>query len=543
MESLFSMILAVVMAFTSVGGMTATIEDAVSFEMNISMDAEEILALADELRTDETVLSAVTDAVPVPAADSGTEAITEETIHTVKAIGDILNAVTLKGVATKDAAELDLMAGEDAVLLSLGMKNAEEGVTVASTLLNKEVIFVSAEAIQEQLRKQEEMQQQLEQLQQSLGTETAGASGTDLQGALDQMQNLDKEQIAKDCAEVGEKLAKEIEARKGETETGEFTVDGLAFTGRTPVNMTYKEFAELLLNCVRELAAKDSLKAAIQASGTDIDEEISKAIEALNAMETEPEFGLAIFTNADNGVYYVCDLVNKVTAEETAAEAETQPEAAETEATPEAAEEVKNHLAFGDVDGLNRAVIISEQGDRRMDIVSTGTKEGAINVNATILQKDSSGEISAKKDEAGNVDMVCNVKTEKADMTITVKTEKTEDDRIGFAFSLANGDADKAILAITGSAGKGGKLESVFEGDFKVTPITDLMEDTTGATAQRYALTAMAGLLRSVSILTKYVPEESGAWVTNQVKQMINSMMGIPTATKAPQEEPVVDGD
>ena len=178
---------------------------------------------------------------------------------------DIVGALTLKGVADKDNAELDMLAGDD-VMLSIGVKNAEDGgLIAASSLLGSQVISVSAETVQA-------LQQQMQ------------ASMTEASAGMGGLENLDKEQIAKDFAEIVEKAMKAFEEKKGETETGDFTVDDLKFTAKTPVNMTYTEFMELVLNSAKELLAKESLQPVVQAASKDKDliAEIDKEIEKLN---------------------------------------------------------------------------------------------------------------------------------------------------------------------------------------------------------------------------------------------------------------------
>ena len=161
MNQLLSVILAIAMAFASMTGMTAGTEDTVSFDAKITADVQAVMALS---------------------GTNGDE-IPEETQQVAKVAGDILEALTLKGVATKDAAELDLIAGEKDVVLSIGVKNDETGATVASSLLSGDVVFISAETL-----KQTEQQMQ------------SGSSAPDM-SVLQQLQGLDKEQIEKDCGE------------------------------------------------------------------------------------------------------------------------------------------------------------------------------------------------------------------------------------------------------------------------------------------------------------------------------------------------------
>ena len=99
----------------------------------------------------------------------------------------------------------------------------------------------------------EEVQAIMQQMGSSVNTAAIGG-----------IPEVDKEQMQKDSAELTEKLTKAFEEKMGETENGEFTVDGLAFTSRTPVNMTYEEAAELLLTSVNaSLAGSRGVRASL----------------------------------------------------------------------------------------------------------------------------------------------------------------------------------------------------------------------------------------------------------------------------------------
>ena len=250
MSSIVSILLAIALAFTSVGGLTANIEDTVSFDTKITVDAEAIMALAGQNSLEQLT------------AATGNKM--EEQKEIVKVAGDIISSLTLRGVASKDAAEAAILAG-DSVALSIGMKKDDSGVTAASSLLSNNVIFISAELIQQM---QDEMQKQQEQLAEqaaalaegqipAVGSVESAASSLDPQAIADILEKLDKEQIAKDIEEAGKKLTEGIEAKKGETETGEFTIDDMTFVSKTPINMTYPEFVEFLLTGAKELAAKE----------------------------------------------------------------------------------------------------------------------------------------------------------------------------------------------------------------------------------------------------------------------------------------------
>lgn len=466
MSQILSVILVIVMAFSSMGGMTSGIEDAVSFDAKISVDAEALLALAG------------TEGAEVP----------EETVQGIKVAGDVLNALTMRGTATKEAAELVLLAGED-IMLSIGVKGEEKGYTVASSMLSSDVIFVSNETL-------EQMKQEMEQ---------SGASVSMDTGSLDAMQNLDNEQIRKDCEEVGNKLTQAIEAKKGETQTGDFNVDGLAFTGRTPVNMTYPEFAELLLTCVKELAEKESLKPIMQMYPKNMGEEIDKAIEELKKQPEEdyPEIELVIYTDDDNCAYYVCYMSKQGNGMDVQAD--------------------QIYLAYGEVEGQTRAHADIEQPAQTADISYVGTKEGVYDLQAKIMDKTTNAEITASRDEAGKQDMVCSFKMESGDVKLVVKSEPVEGERVSFLADVYYGGTEKPLLTITGSAGKGGEIVSAFEGEkLNVIPFETLMdpENTTASGTLQMKLTA--GLLKCITIVTKNVPEDTAEWINGQIKQMMS---------------------
>ena len=510
MSSIVSILLAIALAFTSVGGLTANIEDTVSFDAKVTLDAEAIMALSGQNSLEQLT------------AATGNKM--EEQKEIVKVAGDIISSLTLRGVASKDAAEAAILAG-DSVALSIGMKKDDSGVMAASSLLSNNVIFISAELIQQM---QDEMQKQQEQLAQqaaalaegqipAVGSVQSAASGMDPQAIADILEKLDKEQIAKDIEEAGKKLTEGIEAKKGETETGEFTVDDMTFVSKTPINMTYPEFVEFLLTGAKELAAKESLKPLLDATGKDVGAEIDKAIEELkNQPESDyPEvFDLAIYTDADNCTYMVSDM-------STAGKEEM-------------------HIGYGDIEGQSKAKIIRNQGDDKMAITTVGNKDGVFDLTANIESKTSNGEIKAGMDEAGNLNMTCNIRDGEQEAKIVVSTEKAEGDRTNFVFALYFGNTEKPLMSFSGSFGKGGELVSVFEGEkITVTPIEKLM-DSESKEATVFGTTMIAGILKTVMVVTKNVPEETGNWINMKIKE---AMTPKTKTTEAPQEQPVVDGE
>ena len=472
MASMFSLILVIVMAFSSFGGVGAQMEGPVSFDAKVSVNAEALQAVV-----------------------GGNDAAT------LKVAEDILNALTLKGVADKEAVELDLFAGQD-VLLSLGVKNAEEGSTFASSLLGNNVVFTSKELI-------EQMKEQM-----MASAAQSSASSPDMQALMEAVQNLDEEQMQKDCAELEEKLTKAFNEKKGETETGEFTVDEMTFTGKTPVNMNYTEIMELLLNSTKELLSKESFQPIIKAFGEqlDINAEIDKSLEKLQNMaeEEKPVTQIVLYTDADGCEYCTVDMVRTIAA---------------TEETP--AKEEKVYVGFGTVDSLNRTHVTASADKMNMDIYAVKSEDGSADVKTVVTQEDVSAEATGTRDAAGNFNFEEKVSAKGVDVRIVMKTEGAGTDRTNFAMDIFYGDAEKALASITGSAGKGGEKVSVFEGEgVTVIPMEKLMDssDTTASSQLQVAL--MGGIMKGITTLTKNLPEDTASWLTSQIGAMMNPGSG-----------------
>ncbi|WP_337236121.1 hypothetical protein, partial [Vibrio cholerae] len=77
-------------------------------------------------------------------------------------------------------------------------------------------------------------------------------------------------------------------------ESGEFTVDGLAFTAKIPLNMTYGELMELILTCAKDLLGKESVKPLVEMFAKDSDPvaELDKALENLKNQPAEEKYEL-----------------------------------------------------------------------------------------------------------------------------------------------------------------------------------------------------------------------------------------------------------
>lgn len=473
MNQILSIIVAIAMAFTSMAGMTAGIEGAVSFDLKIGIDSEAVSALAA----------------------AGGEALPEETAQGIKVAADVLNALTLKGTADQEAAELVLLAGED-VVLSIGAKNDESGVTVASSLLGEDAVFVSAQMIGM-------MQQEMAQ---------SAASGTSATGVA-AASGLDQEQAAKDCEEAFAPLSQAIEAKKGETETGEFTVDGMVFTARTPVNMTYTEFAGLFLACLKDLMSRDSMKQIAQANGTDMAAEIDKAIENLKNQpeEEKPALDLAVYTDGGNGTYTVCSLAREAEAEGTANE--------------------KIYAAFGEAEGLGKVHVSVVQNTQEFEFLFDGDTEKGFEASVTVNDGHTYTVAAITGEETGRINAAAEYGTGDSKINIAAVCEPAEGERTAFTAEVYYNGTEKPVLTLSGSFGKSTEGVASFAGEaLNVIPVETLADTENETAAGQLQMKMMAGLLKAVTVVTKNVPADTATWINTQIRQMMT-----PATPAAPQ--------
>ena len=487
MSSVLTIILAVIMALSPAAGSVVNPDQPFAYEAHLSLNADNIASIVRNT------------GAPMP----------EETLQTLGAVEDILNAITFEGTVGLDKVELKLTAGDD-TLLTAGVKYDEKGAVIASSLLGSQVVTVTDETI----RKMQEEQ---------MNSAAQSMSFADYRSLMDAMRQLDKEQIEKDCVEAGDKLAAAIEQKKGETETGEFTVDGMIFTGKTPVSVTSAEFVELLLNSFKELVQKDSLKPITQNSGKEVAIRIDEMIKNLKESpeEQQPKLELAIYTDANGSAYYVCDM--------------SDPEDSHPISEPTVL-----HVGFGDVQGKKHIQASLTQDGQEMVLTAIGVPGGKGNLKATITSKDSNSMILANTDGAGNTDMVCSITSKETSAIITASSVVKNDGRTGFTMNLYFGNQEKPLLTVTGSYGKGGSPVSVYEGDdITVTSLEDLKNDETGDAITLVKMKLVANAMMSVTTLTQNLPADTTAWIAEQIRKLGSSSLKKTT----PTSEPVVDGE
>ena len=487
MTQLFSVIMAIVMAFSAIGGMTATLEEPVSFEAQIGADIQTLMAMSGNTA-------------------SGQE---ESFQQTVKLLEDVLGVLSLKGVADRESAELALFAGSDPVL-NLGVQKTDGGMTFASNLLGSQTLVFSDEMIQQ-------LQQQM------MASMAQGGSGPNFQEVLGKLQSMDWTQIGADVSEALTAVTSKIMEKNGEPETGEFTVDGATFTVKVPNTITFDELTETALLAVKDLLGKESVQPLAQmlSPGKDPVESIEQALEDQKnrPAEDKPELTAAMYSNGEaTSSYLVADALTKGTEDGVL-------------------EDVNVHFGLGQVEGQTRIVVSSNQAN--FDLTAGQAEEGYA-VSAALKGQGIDAALASVTSADGSADITLDATIQ--GMPVREHTVITPDgERTRFQSEVYMMNAEKPTVTISCSSGKGGEKVSVYEGeDITAVPFEQLMnpEDTTAAT--QLQVTMMSKLMEAMVTLQKNLPEDSAAGLAGIVTQMMNP--GPPTVT-VPEGGPVADGE
>jgi hypothetical protein len=452
--------MALALFFSALGGVN-TQDGPVYVEAGIRVDMEAAEALVSQTQT----------ALPASGTAEGGQA--EATMEMITRGVDILNTLKIRGVADGGAAELQLVSGND-VLLSLGGKASDAGVTLASSLLGSQVFFVPSYMLSK-------MTEQM--------TAAAPAAG--------QIPEIDPEQLTKDLTAFRERIIQEIQGRIGETETGAFEADGYSFTARTPVNMTAEEMAELVLTQAKILLTGEALSGAVASlSGNqDIAAELDKRLEELKNLpeDRKTDMTLFLYSAGESDEYVSADLENR---------------------------DGKFHIGCGMVDSLLRAAYRFGAEGKNADVKAAATPEGGFEIRAAVKDGENEADISARCDATGNMDLLADIRSAEIPAKLHFSTEAFSDG-CSFRGEMYLG-SDRALLTIIGSFGKGGEITSQFEGEkLKIISADALDSAESQAALNQIAATAMGGLLKAVAVLSRNLPEDTASWMNTQIKNMI----------------------
>lgn len=492
MNSILSIFLALTMLVASIG-----LQGPVFFEAGINVDVD---AFTEVMQATQGMAAQVPGAsVMLPAAQPG-EQNQEEALENTRKIVDILNAIKIRGVADEGAAELQFVAGE-APFLTAGVKAAESGTIVASSLLSPYTIVASPEALQKAA----------EQLRDSISGAQAQLQGNmDFQAVVAAAQKINQEQLTKDITEFTQKIQKGFKI--GEPENGEFVVDDLQFTEKTAVDMTYEEIMELLLGSLKDLLNSESLKDLVKALAKDRDltAEIDKSLENLKSLpeDQRPELAAVAYRDGTDDTYYTIDMAAKTGSGETA---KTQ----------------KTHIGMGQAEGKGSLMAMDlDDQNTQAQVRAIGTLDGDAEMTANIVSKEQNAVIYATRDAKGNMDMTADIANQQTTAKIHT-TETVKEDGQEYKMEVCMNGSEKPVITVTGTAGKGGEIVTAFEGDTLKPIDATVFEDAKASQTTMMSLTMMAGAnaLKAVVALSKNLPEETGTWLISMVQGLVKNTM------------------
>lgn len=496
--AILSVIVALVMAFSSIGGFTSALKAPVTAEVEISADREGVDALMANTvaEAEKSGLSFVIESV-------------QKTKDSLLFAADLLNAIDFRAAMDQDTFEFGLLSG-GAEIVTIGGRKDENGFTLASSLLDTTVITASNEELEQMQKAMAESGAQLP-LQVNVGTSVAGvqtgAGSMDMNALPEALKGVDQEQIAKDATEALLSALNQIGEKGGQPETGEFAVDGVTFAAKMPVEITYDELGELIMNSVKEFLTKDSFSELLKGFGTDsakLTEQLDQRIQELKDQPAEQKFDTvaAIYSNGDGSGYMTLDLTRKANEEQLIAASDS-------------------HVGFGKIDAENSKFSLRHNAsgtDMQMDALFA--PDGSAEMTGQVKQEETTAEISVKSDKDGNMDAV--VEIPEGDMPFKVTVSNSMASESGKCHvEIFVGGTEKPLVTLNATRHEGAEFLSRFSGeDLTEIPVSRLMdsEDTAGTQIQ---FILMGKALLAVNTLIQNMPAESGKQLMDSVQQMM----------------------
>ena len=239
MQNMLSGILAVIFALTGMcGGLgNSGLSLPVTAELSVSVDGD-------------------LSAIGVPAQS---EAVTG-------ALTKLLDAVSIRLASSGDTAQMSVMLNGNP-FTSLSVQKREGGWAAVSDLFPATMLTVKDETL-------------------ALAAGNPDSS----------LSNMDFASVGAVAVLAFAKVTAAFQEKLGEPETGSFTVGGVEFTQKTPVNCTTKEAAEIVLTAVKDILSNQNVAAVLSASGQDFNPE--KVGELLESLQNQDEAELPVLSAA-----------------------------------------------------------------------------------------------------------------------------------------------------------------------------------------------------------------------------------------------------
>ncbi len=208
MNSIVSVVTALMMLFNIFGAFTGNLESPVSFTISAQVDA----AAA------EKAVSLIPASQDVPSLSQG-----------VSVVADVLNTLSVRGAADPSGADLEIGTQETPVV-TLGFRKDDAGIKATSSLLGGSLITMNPETVNEQTG--------------MMGDSLAQASA--MQAAL---KALDQQKALADVHQAVDNAVAKIAEKAGPFEAGEFFLEEeFSFTKKAVLDISYQELMGVILN-------------------------------------------------------------------------------------------------------------------------------------------------------------------------------------------------------------------------------------------------------------------------------------------------------
>ena len=476
-----SILTVLVMLFNLCGGFMADLDAPVSAGAQISVNTEVISQLA-------------------PALMGADAENAEQMQATAKLVGEVLNVLSLHGTADRDAVELRLMA-DDEVIVNLGIRQDENGLTAASSLLDGQVLNVSAEtaaAINEQL-------------------EQSGATAQ-LQTALGSASAMDPGKVSAGLFDALNRALERVAEKAGEAQNGEYAVDELEFVSCQKVDITADELLTIVLEEMKEYLSQPELTQLAQMGGSgnpagSIDEALAGIQENGSGVDAAD---VSLYTDAAGDRYLSVTLEKQAEEEDEDSQWASVnwgnvAECSHLHGKLGAGEAMIGYLDLDYVDletwaitgdmtkvsGLDELAVSAAMSNGETVSVISGAGNGTV----------VSANLQAAKDESGDVTNF--------NVSVVLNSE---------ALQAENAE----VLKLSGYAGKTGGITVEFGGDKEVLAVEGMLTGEDETTPSLLMMNALFGAMNAIGKLTAHLPEETAEQLNTLLTTMTTGAAPVP---------------
>ena len=203
--------------------------------------------------------------------------------NTVGAVVSLINALSIKIVASDNAGELDLDLRDGQHLIAIGGAMADNGIVIGSDLFPSYLFSISQDYINQM------MQQFMAQL-------PGGGQNIDIEGIMNRFYGyIGKFAMVFQTAVV-----------PGAAETGSFEFEGFTFDTKTPMDVDEKALADAVQTLLSDILHDEFIADILKTSGqnVDVEETLRQSAEAMSE-EHLPDVTVDVYTStANSDIFY-----------------------------------------------------------------------------------------------------------------------------------------------------------------------------------------------------------------------------------------------